>query len=223
MNPRTLLAILLLGAPAAIAQDASPPGAQPTPPPPSQDPPSLDELLDLEPEPADEGAEDPASRDLARRLSDEELAQEFQAAVQLMGETADRLDNHRDTGLTTQRLQEDVVRKLDMLISQAARRQQQQQQQQSQSRRNQDSQSQQPQDRQQNSANAGAQQNNGMVDPPARRDGELGALPTAGGAAWGALPERIRDALLQGRADRFSAMYRSMTEEYYRRLAEEPR
>lgn len=185
------------------------------------DPPTLDELLDLEPEERPR-AEDPARRDLDRRLSDQELAKEFEAAVQLMGETAERLASHQDTSMTTQRLQEDAIRKLDMLISQASRRQQQSQSR-SQSRQNQDSRSPQPQDRTEQAQNPGNQENRGQVDPPSRRDGELGPLPTAGGAAWGALPERVRDALLQGRSDRFSAMYRSMTEEYYRRLAEDPK
>jgi hypothetical protein len=40
-------------------------------------------------------------------------------------------------------------------------------------------------------------------------------------AAWGNLPARVRDQLMQGRHDQFSSLYESMTETYYRRLAEE--
>jgi hypothetical protein len=43
----------------------------------------------------------------------------------------------------------------------------------------------------------------------------------AAGAAWGALPERLRDALTQGLSDRYSSLYEGATESYYRRLAEE--
>ena len=35
------------------------------------------------------------------------------------------------------------------------------------------------------------------------------------------MPERVRAALMQGSTDRFSTLYESMTESYYRRLAEE--
>ena len=41
------------------------------------------------------------------------------------------------------------------------------------------------------------------------------------GAAWGALPDRLRGALLQGVADQYSALYERLTERYYQRLAEE--
>ena len=37
----------------------------------------------------------------------------------------------------------------------------------------------------------------------------------------GMLPARLRQALLQGSADRYSSLYESLTETYYRRLAEE--
>ena len=47
---------------------------------------------------------------------------------------------------------------------------------------------------------------------------EQGADP---GAQWGALPERIRDRLIEGSSDVFSATYRALTEAYYKRIAEE--
>ena len=35
------------------------------------------------------------------------------------------------------------------------------------------------------------------------------------------LPERIREMLLQGKQETFSSLYEQLTQEYYRRLAEE--
>ena len=38
---------------------------------------------------------------------------------------------------------------------------------------------------------------------------------------WGDLPPRLREQLIQGMRERFSLIYRSLTEDYYRCLAEE--
>jgi len=42
-----------------------------------------------------------------------------------------------------------------------------------------------------------------------------------GRVEWGTLPPRIRDLVQQGRRDRVSSLYLRLTEEYYRRMAEE--
>ena len=42
-----------------------------------------------------------------------------------------------------------------------------------------------------------------------------------GRVEWGRLPDRVRDLIRQGRRDRISSIYRRLTEQYYRRLAEE--
>ena len=42
-------------------------------------------------------------------------------------------------------------------------------------------------------------------------------------AEWGRLPPRVREAVRQGLRDPMSAAYRRLTQDYYRRLAEEPR
>jgi hypothetical protein len=65
--------------------------------------------------------------------------------------------------------------------------------------------------------------NQGEVGNPAGQDGVAGAAEAAAAAAWGNLPDRTRAALLQGLSDRFSALYQSVTEQYYRKLAEEPK
>jgi len=41
------------------------------------------------------------------------------------------------------------------------------------------------------------------------------------GAEWGRLPQRVRDLIRQGSRDRVSSVYRRLTEEYYRRMAED--
>lgn len=42
-------------------------------------------------------------------------------------------------------------------------------------------------------------------------------------AEWGRLPPRVRDAVRQGLRDPMSSAYRRLTQDYYRRLAEEPK
>ena len=59
--------------------------------------------------------------------------------------------------------------------------------------------------------------------PPGGRDAELNERLEASRAAWGALPARTRDALLQGSSDSFSSLYRHLTEDFYRRIAEDAR
>ncbi len=183
--------------------------------------PGLDELLGID-GPTSDGARalpDPAERDLDRELSGEQVAEAFTRAVMLMGETADRLQIARDTSLTTQRMQEQIIRDLDTLIAQAEQNQQQQQQQgaSTSSQPNSQQQPNQPQPGQQ----PGQGDNRGEVSPPAQQAADLRPEENPDLASWGNLPERVRDALFQGAADQFSAVYRGMTEAYYRRLAEE--
>ncbi len=145
-----------------------------------------------------------------------------------------------DTSIDTQRMQEDIIRKLDSLISQARRQQQQQQQQQQQSSQDQQRQAQsrqqQQQQQMQQQANQQQRQSSQAQDAEARaQDSDQnrqlpgGQAPVqrpqldAARAAWGALPERVRDMLLQGSGEKFSPTYQQLTEEYYRRLAEQRR
>lgn len=200
----------------------------------------LDELLGLEEAEPRDGDEEAAGEDageladsdrveLERRLSSGEAAEELESAVQQMRETAFRLDRVRDAGLTTQRLQEEVIKKLDVLVRAA-----EQQQSQSGGGGGSGSQSGQRQPAggemaqgQRSAAGQGRQQasSGGSGDETRAGDGRATDGVTdavAGdGAAWGALPERVRDRLIEGSSDYFSAMYKSWTEAYYRRLAEE--
>jgi hypothetical protein len=197
--------------------------------PPATDPiGDLDEMLGLGgKKPADgtppEGPIDPSKQDLDRLLSGAEIGDAFRQAATLMGDAASRLQKHKDTSLTTQRMQEDIVRRLDQLISSLEQQQnqnsQQQQQQQQQSKTQQQN-SPRQQQKDQNDENQG--DNTGqMKDPPARRDGPVRPGLDAVRSAWGNLPDRIREMLVQGKSDRFSARYKELTEAYYRKLAEQ--
>ena len=46
-------------------------------------------------------------------------------------------------------------------------------------------------------------------------------LATGARAKWGNLPDRLRDALSQGLDEPYSQLYRSLTERYYKALAED--
>lgn len=207
----------------AAAQDQTDQADRDDPPDPL---PTLDELLGT-----DGGASDDAEaatlpeedeEELDRLLSGQEIVDEFRAAADLMDRSARRLAAARDTGIGTQRMQEDVLRKLDKLIADAQERSQQNSNSSSSSSSDQQQQQQQ-QPRQENSQQAGDAENRDERAPPGGRNGPLGPEQAADLAAWGVLPARLRDALVQGSSDRFSATYRKLTEAYYRRLAEEPK
>lgn len=196
--------------------------------------PSLDELLGLVEPGLGEGVGDrgigdalidPERAALDRQLSSEAMAEAFQQAVELMDQTASRLDPGLDAGLVTQRLQEDIVRKLDAVIASAQNNQNNSSSSSSSSSSSEREQQSQPkqqgqQQEQQQQSDAGDQGEPQEGTSPSRRDGAGNAVsPNA--AAWGALPARLREALLQGSGDQFSSLYQGMTEQYYRRLAEE--
>ena len=208
---RSAVIILTCGLVAAWAPLAS---AEPLP--------SLDELLGLS-DNADSSPDDQHARDLDRKLTAQDAADALNQALVLMDDSANRLANPGGTGLVTQRLQEDIIRKLDTVIEAA--------------KQNQGSGSgssagskaqQQPQQSKPGSQKSGAQ------SMPGKGESNAESMPAPGGpaspatqqqlldaSAWGALPDRLRNALQQGLSDKFSATYRSLTEAYYRRLAEE--
>lgn len=236
-SPRTLIARSLLSALALSAAARAHPDApkpQETQPKPAEraprpDPlPGLDELLGLEPaeKPAterDAPPADQAQRELERRLKDQQINHIFEEAVTLMDDVALRIERAVDVGIDTQRLQEDILRRLDAVIADAEARRQQSSASSS-SQADQQSSSpprQRPGSQQQAQNDESPSPDGGENVPPAHREGRLRDLGDAGSAAWGALPERIRETLLQGAGDRFSALYEALTEEYYRRLAEQ--
>ncbi len=196
----------------------------------STDTPSLDDLLGLEEDEQDtasETARRQQEEELQRRLAEQELSDAFKIAVEKMKLSAKLLDVQFDTGLGTQRVQEEILASLDQILEQARKMQsqqsssssssssqQQQQQSPGQQQRQQQSQSQANQ-RQQNPSDSSS------GDPPARQDGDLNTVLEESRTEWGSLPERIRQELYQGRREKFSSIYDRLTREYYKRLAEE--
>ena len=182
--------------------------------------PSLDDLLGIETQerPTDVDEDLPHQSALERALSDEQVSDAFRQAIAEMRDVADLLQG-RDPGARAQRLQEEILLKLDQLIEQS--RQQQQQSSSSSSSSSRQNPTQNQQRAQQQAQQAASGENVSENTPPGGRSGDLNAMVEGSSAAWGALPQRVRDALLQGGSDRFSSLYESLTESYYRRLAEE--
>lgn len=232
-------ALAAAGVPPAIAAD-DPPKTEPkqpahTPPPAAPPIPSLDDLLGTKPEslpgpnqpsPAPPDAIDPARADLDRLLKGQEIGEAFTQAVRLMSDAADRMESGK-AGLTTQRVQEDIIRRLDQLLASMQKQQSSSSSSSSASSQpQQDQQSQRNQPNQKRGQKAGQQQadrgdGQRTDEGPPRQDGDLRPALDSARAAWGSLPERIREMLLQGSSDRFSAKYQALTEAYYKRLAEE--
>lgn len=230
-GPAMIAALLLAAGLAAPAPGVSQPQESPPVPPPAQPPatapsppqpgaePTLDELLGLD-KPADAGTADAAKRNLERALSPGEAAEEFKQAVDLMGEAAERLEG-RDAGIDTQRIQDDILRKLDKMIADARRQRSRSPSPSSASQAQQSQQQQQQQAQSQQAAQAAGGTGENRGDGPARTGEQLRPPIPGSSSAWGNLPPHVRDALMQGWADHFSSLYRSATEEYYKRLAED--
>lgn len=207
---------------------------------PADPPPSLDDLLGIgsgkDDEAADADADDatsnPNAAELDRALGGKPVGQLALEVLESMQIASTRLKDRR-TGLVTQRTQEDVIKRLEMLMDAAAQQQSQQQQSSSSSSSSQQQQQQDPgqqRSSQQQQSEGGEQ--SGQESETAGSEAGEGTPPgfdgnvTSGSleesrTEWGSLPERVRDMLLQGRQERFSSLYERLTREYYRRLAEE--
>jgi hypothetical protein len=184
---------------------------------------SLDDLLGVDDdERAEEAARHEHDDELQRRLADEARqgsADALADAVQKMGVSADLLERRLDSGLGTQRVQEEVLAKLAHLINQA--RQQSSSSSSSQSSRRSEPSPQDPgrQQQQQLADDCAGEGQEG--EPPAMQQAEVSISLEETRAEWGNLPARVREMLLQGRQERFSSLYEHLTREYYRRLAED--
>ncbi|MBO6512663.1 MAG: hypothetical protein JJ974_01700 [Phycisphaerales bacterium] len=177
--------------------------------------PTLDELLGLEVAP-----ETPDTTEIDRALTAQEAGEAFSNAVMLMGDAATRIGGTGDIGITTQRMQEDIIRMLDQVIESAQNNQG------SGSGSSSSSQSsspqQQPNQQQQNSdaSSSGSGEPTDGSTPPGSF--EVGSNNLEGARArWGNLPDRLRDALNQGLDEPYSKLYRELTERYYKALAED--
>ena len=182
--------------------------------------PDLDELLGLESD-TRSGEADPELAELERMLNAQEATDAFAQAVTQMHDVAELLRVAKDTGVRTQRTQDEILKRLDVLIEQAQNSQSSSSSQQQSQPRPQQQQQQQQQGQQSQASNQRQGDNREEMLPPGGQDARLNNVLDAARAAWGSLPPRVRDVLLQGSSDRFSSLYESLTEEYYRRLAEE--
>lgn len=195
----------------------------------SQDPPSLDELLGIEGDSeSGEAADAERERSLDRALADEKPAVAFKQAILDMDRSSQRLRDKRATGLGTQRLQTRIIDRLQSLIESAQR---QQQQQSSPSSSNSDSgqdpgsRSEGEQEGQQQAQQEGQSQGQDGAQtpgtPPPPEHAALQGTLDETRIEWGNLPPRVRELINQGMRDRMSELYRSMTEAYYKRMAED--
>lgn len=217
--------------------ESQPPGSQPPPgedkkKPDRKDPPSLDDLLGIKEEKRTQSADDAANRaikeELERQLNEKQIANALQLAIEGMSLSAEMLDTMFDPGLGTQRVQEDIIEKLQLLIDQAKKMSSasssssssSSSQPQPQPEQNPGKQSQQQQQGQQDGQQSKGGRNQGENDPPPRQEGDLNPNLEELGSEWGHLPERVRNLLLQGRREKYSSLYDRLTSEYYRRLAE---
>lgn len=251
MRTSTILAMcaasgLALSAAAQTPAETKPaqPETKPTSPAPAAQP-TLDDLLGItkpkpaepatppattgtpaQPKPGDLQPVDPTRADLERKLNDPNVAEDFVQAVTLMKETSDRLTRASDVGLETQRLQQEVLLRLDKLIDEA-KNQSKSKKSKSKSSSKQEQDQQQNQEQEQSSQQSKPQQGNQQAAASAqggnvpRQNAQLKAAPAGASASWGDLPPHVRDALMQGFSDSFSPTYEQMTQEYYKRLAEQ--
>ncbi len=220
-----LLAGMLLAG-AGWAQDS---GEQPRPS--RARMPSLEQLLGLEDASArdndagrnavEELLADQSRVALDRTLTADEARERLAQAAELMGDSAERLMRGKDTGVQTQRLHDEILSRLDEVIASAREQENQQRSRRSSSSRQQQQQQQQQQQGQHQQQQTGDPDS--AEENPSRQDGDLRPDAPAGSAAWGRLPDRVRDALIEGVSDRYSSLYERLTEAYYRKLAEDRR
>ncbi|MBC8340796.1 MAG: hypothetical protein H8E63_03965 [Proteobacteria bacterium] len=145
----------------------------------------------------------------------------FVAAVSEMKQAGGLLDKAQ-TARQTQRLQENVILRIDQLIADAKKKQCKSCKKPGEGK---------PGDT--GSKPAAGPPKSGPPKPggtqAAKEAGGPGSVSNRGDtepldeqfSEWGKLPERVRTELLQGRDDKFSTLYSKLTARYYKRLAEE--
>lgn len=190
-------------------------------------------------------ASDPAPIELddeVRWLLDEDAPPDvYQQTLRDMRKVAQRLAHRYDHGLQTQRIQASIIEKFEQILAEAVK-----QQRQSSSPSPSSSSSGQQQQDTGSSANASRDGQQGPPGPSGQQGAiaqgnQQGGKNAAGNASgdgpdaqpggpmqtnrdeWGSLPPRLREQLQQGFNEPYSAVYRSITEQYYRRLGQEGR
>ena len=222
--------------------------------PPANDPPagtspnneessSLDDLLGIDvPDSSDVTPDDAPGVDaiteseqkkLDDLLNERTLQENLDAAITDMKVAAQMMGRSKSTGIEVQRIQVDIMSRLDAVIEEAINQQQQQQQQQSsssqeQQQQQQTEQNQLPQQPDQSESQPSDQESQQQVEgessdqlPPGRKEAELQVMFEESDVEWGNLPERMRNILRQGLRESVSKMYQDLTESYYQRIAED--
>ncbi len=227
-----------------------PPTGSPTEKPAGDEEKSLDDLLGIgESDSKKASAESGRTQKetLQRILSEKEAKNTLEETVEGMRRSATLL-SEKDSGTAVQRVQEDVLARLDALIASA-------QQQQSSSGSSSSSSGEKPKGSQQPKGGKGQKQSESAASEEKRREaakqrasqkerekpGQSKSQPTGdraeesppsvdpieGGVIqetdeeWGSLPPRTREIIRQGVREKMSSVYRRWTEAYYRRIAEE--
>ncbi len=215
---------------------------------------SLDELLGIGEsggKRASEESDREQKKNLDRILTEKESQNTMEATVTGMRRSAELL-RERESGMAVQRIQEDVLARLDALIQSAQSQQQQSSSSSSSSSSGEskgspkpeggskgskgksqpDSSEEQRREQARNRAEQrGEKEGSAQSQPTGDRAGELPPVADAveGGVIeetdeeWGSLPARTRESLRQGVREKMSSVYRRWTEAYYRRIAEEAR
>jgi hypothetical protein len=161
-------------------------------------------------------------------LNDAPTEAEIQKGVNRVGDrmarSRQRLAVNDDPGPVTQRIQDRIIDDLDELI-QMARNQQAQQQQQQQQKQAQQQQQQRPGQNGNQPENQGQQPNpsNNPAQASVVRPGNTPDAQTTGELAakadeWGALPDRLRAAVIEGEGESAVPKYRKLVEDYTRAL-----
>ena len=181
----------------------------------------LDDMTEVSPE---QTIIDTIEAELDEVLDPQKAGEKFTQAVDLMDQVATRIQTHSDLSLTTQRLQEDILGMLDQVIESASQNESSSSSSSSQSSSSNDDQPDQSQQSEQAPKEGqvkGDGESANAPMPAGSTDAQPGKETAPDGVRWGSLPERIRDALSQGMSDQYSDLYRSLTEQYYKSLAED--
>lgn len=223
--------------------------------PPKVDPPavqegeSLDKLLGIAEGDGKRASEESArsqQESLKRVLSEKVPQNTLEVTVAAMRRSAELL-GEKETGTAVQRIQEEILARLDALIQSAQSQQEQQSSSSSSSSSGEESKGSQKSKGSKGKPQAGSEEQQrreqakkraeqaagkqetgrsqesgeGPPDqPPGTETIESGVIAETD-EEWGSLPPRTREVLRQGVREKMSSMYRRWTEAYYRRIAEE--
>lgn len=241
-----LTCVMLQAAPAAGTPAR---GSPPTPKAPAPPPPSLDEALGID----DGSPQDQPESKIGERLAGASPRDILDSALEDMRRSSQLLDARQgglparraqasvvrkldELIATAQRMQEQQQQQQQQQGSgQSSPRQQRQKGQQSGQEQQDGTQDGEPRPGEANQRRPGESDAEGegrsraageadaQVPPEAIDPTDMTAQFEEGRVEWGRLPPRVRDAVRQGMRDPMSAAYRRLTQEYYRRMAEEPR